>query len=124
MKNRLLILLAPILFSCDGNDKLIRKRIRTNNLVIEWYYYSYISNSSPDFIDAKANDSVLNLIKAEGIITDVYVSDKDIIIKLHEPGSGILYSTNIHSKFYDYSIKIDSTANINEVLSIPRGSKY
>lgn len=124
MKNLLLILLAPILFSCDDNDKLIRKRINTNKIVIEWYYYSYISNSSPDFIDVKVNDSVYNLIKAEGIITDVYINGKDIIIELHEPKSGILYSKNIPSKFYDYTIKIDSTANINEVLSIPRGSKY
>ena len=117
----LLILFA----SCISNDKFVIKSIDNNEVSIKWYYYSYISNLSPEFIDVKKGDSTVQIYKADGFITDVSIKDKSIMVKGVQTniGGGIIYTKKPLAKVFGYKIIIDSTATIDDYRKTPKAIK-
>ena len=71
MKKMKTLCLFALLISCIGNDKLVIKNISNDDIAIKWYYYSYITNISPEFIDVKKGDSIIQIYKADDVFTDV-----------------------------------------------------
>lgn len=112
---------ALLFISCDS--KFIRKDIEDGQASIKWYYYSYISNNSPDIIEIKKNDSCVEIVRAEQIIKDVEVRKETIFIKTYPFSTGIVYSDNIRKRALGYSIVIDSTIVEGENIKIPLGVK-
>jgi hypothetical protein len=123
MKKMKTICVLILLVSCISNDKLIVKNISNNDISIKWYYYSYISNISPDFIDVKKGDSLVQIYKAEGVITDVLIENNKIKIKVYNLKNGIIYTDNLLSEVFDYKIELDTTSTRNEFLNRPDAIK-
>jgi hypothetical protein len=123
MKKMKTICVLFLLVSCISNDKLIVKNISNNDISIKWYYYSYISNISPDFIDVKKGDSLVQIYKAEGVITDVLIENNKIKIKVYNLKNGIIYTDNLLSEVFDYKIELDTTSTRNEFLNRPDAIK-
>lgn len=116
--------LLILLLNCKfDNDKFVRKNINNNDISIKWYYYSYISNTSPDFIDVKKGDSIVKIFDAVDVITDVSINDKTIVIKQYEPHRGIINTQKILPKVFGYKIKIDTSATYNEYRYRPEAIK-
>ncbi len=123
MKKMKTICVLFLLVSCISNDKLIVKNISNNDISIKWYYYSYISNISPDFIDVKKGDSLVQIYKAEGVITDVLIENNKIKIKVYNLKNGIIYTDKLLSEVFDYKIELDTTSTREEFLNRPDAIK-
>jgi len=121
-KMKTLCLLA-LLVSCIDNDKLVIKNTTNDDISMKWYYYSYITNNSPEFIDIKKGDSIVQIYKAVDVITDVLIKDKSIILKQFEPSRGIIYTKKVLPDVFGYKIIIDTTATYDEYRYIPKAVK-
>jgi hypothetical protein len=119
MKTKYYLLLFAILCtSCLDNKKLIRKEISVGAITLQWYYYSYITDTSPDFVDVTRGKETQNIYKGKGLITDVCIKNDTIIIKTVEPhNSGIFYSKYEKDFIWGYPIKIDTTAPYFEIMN-------
>jgi hypothetical protein len=106
-----------------SNDKLVVKKINNNDISIKWYYYSYISNLSPEFVEVKKGDSIVMIYEAVDVFTDVIIEDKNIIIKQFEPSRGIINTKNVLTEVFDYKIIIDTTATYDEYRFRPDAVK-
>jgi len=115
--------LLALLVSCIDNDKLVIKNTTNDDISMKWYYYSYITNNSPEFIDIKKGDSIVQIYKAVDVITDVLIKDKSIILKQFEPSRGIIYTKKVLPDVFGYKIIIDTTATYDEYRYIPKAVK-
>lgn len=125
MKKMKALCLLILLVSCIGNDKFVIKNVTNDDIAIKWYYYSYITNNSPEFIDVKKGDSIVQIYKADGFITDVSIKDKNIVVKGVETntGGGIIYTKKPLSEVFGYKIIIDSTATNDDYKRTPKAIK-
>lgn len=119
-----IICLLLLLISCKfDNDKFVRKNIGNDEISIKWYYYSYISNTSPDFIDVKKGDSIIKIFDAIDVVTNVSLNNKTIIIKQYEPYRGIVNTKKVLPEVFGYKIVIDTTATYNDYRYRPEAIK-
>lgn len=101
--------------------KIIRKDIDNSDVEMTWYFHSYITNLSADFVDISKGDSTIIIYKAVNTIADVLIRNDSIIIKTYFPSNGIIYTKNILDEVFSYKIIIDTTATENEYLNRPDG---
>ena len=123
MKKMKTLCLFALLISCIGNDKLVIKNISNDDIAIKWYYYSYITNISPEFIDVKKGDSIIQIYKADDVFTDVNIVGKNIVLKQFEPWRGIIYTKKLLPEVFGYKIVIDTNATYDEYRSVPKAIK-
>ncbi len=111
--------------SCNfGDSKLIRKRLKTEEVVINWYYYSYRTNYSADKIEISDYNKQEKIIyEAVDVVTDIQVEDKTIIIKLYKPSRGLIYTEQPLKKVFGYSIVYDTIVTQREYYNRPMGIK-
>jgi hypothetical protein len=102
---------------------MVRKNIDNNDISIKWYYYSLISNNSSDFIDASKGDSIVRIYESVGIIADIKISDKKIILKQFEPSNGIIHTKKKLNEVFGYKIVIDTSATYDEYRYRPAAKK-
>lgn len=124
MKILLLISLICIFFSCNQEEsKFVRKQIKNKDISINWYYYSYITNVSPDFVVVEKKGDKKEIYKATGVILDVSLKGHDIILKLVEPSKNLVFTKEVDREIFGYKIKIDTTGTYNELRLRPDGIK-
>ncbi len=124
MKRFFLIPMLSLLLSCITKEpKFIRKRIEYKDITIRWFYYSYETNTSPDYIVVEKNGNSKEIYKAEWVISDVLLKEHDIILKLVTPSKGIVYTKQVEKEVFGYKIIIDTTASYNALRIRPDGVK-
>lgn len=124
MKAQIILPLLGALLSCNIEDpKFIRKKIVNKEITVKWFYYSYITNTSPDFVVIEKNGIAKEIYKAESVIVDVSLHEHDIILKLFRPSNGIVFTKQVEKVVFGYNIVLDSTATIEQVSLIPDGVK-
>jgi len=92
-----------LLFSCS-DKKIIKKSINNNEISINWYFYSYISNTSSDFVEVKKKDSITLIFKAESVIKDIEIKNDTIVIS-HTKFNGLNSNIQLKDSVFGYSIK-------------------
>lgn len=123
MKTMKTMIILLLLISCVSNEKLVMKNINNNEITVKWYYYSYISNTSPDFIDVKKGDSLVQIYKAEGVISDVLIDNNKIIIKAYNIKNGIIYTESILPEVFGFKIELDTTSTRDDFMNRPDAIK-
>ena len=78
MRNTFLLLLF-ILTSCQ-DKKLIKYDYKDSEIELNWYYHSYITSWSPDFVEVKCGESFQKIFVGKNILSEVLVKDKKITI--------------------------------------------
>jgi hypothetical protein len=123
MKTYIILILSCTLLSCTFKDsKIVRKSIDYKDINVKWYYYSYISNNSPDIVEV-TKDSTVEIYRASLMISDVLVKDNNITIKGFGPTHGIRETEEVLSEAFGYKIVIDTTATEEEFWAKPLGKK-
>jgi len=124
-KSFTIAVLGFVAISC--NDKLVRKRIENNNILVQWYYYSYLTNISADFVEIYDKHSKTKSIVFEAVdlILDIELKKDSVIIFIDSPRMGIVY-TDLHgldSLVFNHVVKLDSTTLKGRIFDIPDGKK-
>ena len=79
--NKFFLFLFLIIITISCSDKrLIRKSIVNKEVAVDWYYYSYISDTSKDFIEIIKGDSSICVFKSKHIVQDINFSNDTLII--------------------------------------------
>ena len=118
-----LIPLISFLISCNQEEpKFVRKQIDNKDISIKWYYYSYITNLSPDFIVVERGSDKKEIYKATGVILNVTLQDSSIVLKLVEPSKNLVFTKNVNEVF-GYKVIVDTTGTYEELWKIPDGIK-
>lgn len=124
MHTLLLIPLISIFFSCNQEEpKFVRKQIDNKDISIKWYYYSYITNLSPDFVVVEKGGDKKEIYKATGVILNVALQDSNIVLKLIEPSKNLVFTKKADEEVFGYKIKLDTTGTYEELWRIPDGVK-
>lgn len=124
MKNLLLILTNTLLISCTGEDiKFIRKEIKNDRITVKWFYYSYISNVSPDFVNVYREGKETEIYKATRAITDVRLNNDSIILKVIGTDKRYVFTKEISKEAFGYKIVLDTAGSFQELQNIPDGRK-
>lgn len=95
---------------------------------MKWYFHSYITNTSPDIVEASLDGKILeNYRDKELLLTDVAVHDSTIIITLVKPSQGGYnfdrLDGEILSEAFGYKIVLDTSALRADVFKGPEGVK-
>lgn len=118
------IFIAAILIGCIfKDDKLVSKKVTNGDICIKWYHYSYITNLSSDFVDVSKGDSSCLIYESVDVITNVFMNNDSIILRLFKPERGIVHTKNMLSEIFGYKIIMDSTANHDEYTRRPHAVK-
>src|SRR5688572_33100736 len=64
-----IVCLYILYFAFFKLDKLVRKELENDDIKAKWYYYSYITNTSPDFIEITKDGESTIIYKAEDVVT-------------------------------------------------------
>jgi hypothetical protein len=113
-----------ILLSCNQEDpKFVRKQIKDKDVSIKWFYYSYISNMSPDFVVVEKNGKEKEIYKATGVILNVTLEDNSIVLRLVEPSKNLVFTKNVDATVFGYKITLDTTGTYDELRLRPDGVK-
>jgi hypothetical protein len=124
MNKLFLIFLITIFNSCNQEQsKFVRKQIQNKEISIKWYYYSYITNNSPDFIVVEKNGMKKEIYKATRAILNVTLNNHNIILKLVEPSKNLVFTKHVNKEVFGYKIILDSTGTYNDLPLIPDGIK-
>lgn len=124
MKALFIIPFISILFSCNQKDpKLVRKQIKNEDITIKWFYYSYITNMSPEFVVVEKNGKEKEIYKATGVILNVTLVGNNIVLKLVEPSRNLVFTKNIDTTIFGYKIVLDTTGTYDELRLRPDGVK-
>lgn len=71
-----------IMFISCSSDKIFDKQLKNSDINVDWYHYSYITSSSPNYVTVTKN-SEENIIFQDGYgIQDIELN-KDTIIIFH-----------------------------------------
>ncbi|MBS0030270.1 hypothetical protein ACTJJ0_23720 [Chitinophaga sp. 22321] len=123
---RLLILISLIssFLSCNlENSKFVRKKIDNNDISIKWYYYSYITNGSPDFVVVEKNGKEKEIYKATGTVLNVMLKDHNIVLRTVGPSESMIFTKHVEEEVFGYKITLDTTGTYHERRLIPDGIK-
>jgi hypothetical protein len=124
MYTLLIIPFMSLVASCSSqNIKFVRKQIDNDDIRIKWFYYSYISNTSPDFVVVTRQRKEKEIYEATRVIIDVRLSGDSIILKLVEPEKGLVYTKQVEKKVFGYKIILDTTGTYEELQNIPDAVK-
>lgn len=118
------LMLIIVIFSMSSckNSRFIRKEIKHENIIIYWYYYSYISSNSADIIEV-SNGNESKIIFKGTEITAISLVNDTIIIQLYAPWRGIIYENNTKDRVFGYQAIIDTSATLDDYKKIPDGKK-
>ncbi|SEW52505.1 hypothetical protein [Chitinophaga arvensicola] len=124
MKVLLPISLISIFFSCHlENPKFIRKQIQNKDISIEWYFYSRVTNNSPDFVVVEKDGIKKEIYKATWTILNVTLKDYNIILKVLGPSKNRVPIKHADEAVFGYKILLDTTGTYNEIRLIPDAIK-
>gem|GEM_PF-1208363 len=124
MKILMLVPLISIFLSCNlGNSKFVLKQIDNKDILIKWYYYSYITNNSPDFVVVEKNGNKKEIYKATGTILNVMLKDHNIILKTLGPSESMVFTKHVDDEVFGYKIILDTTGTYHEKRLIPNAVK-
>jgi hypothetical protein len=102
----LTFLLNGCFMKFEPPHKLYLKRIATNETIVEWYFYSTISTSTPDYLVLTTKGMIDTICVAHNI-KDVSLEDSTIQISFY--GKPSLYDHNAVVKMtMNYKIIIDT----------------
>jgi hypothetical protein len=122
-----IILLLIIAFStgCIGDHKFVRKEVGDRDITVKWFFYSYITDDSPDFItvELKGKGIIKEICKAKFVITDVFLEDSSIVVKLFQPSKGLVLTKSLPQNVFGYPIVFDSTATQKDLWKMSEGTK-
>lgn len=76
-----------IMFASCSSDKIYDKQLKNNEINLDWYHYSYISSSSPNYIVASKGDKEEIILEYGWGIQDIELRNDTITI--------------LHLKFYE-----------------------
>lgn len=124
MKLVLFISFLSLFLSCGFKDsKFVRKKIGDNAISIKWYYYSYITNNSPDVVEVEKDREIKEIYKGDRVILDVAIKDHCILLKLVQPSNGYPETKKVSDEVFGYKILVDTTGVSTDLNSIPDGIK-
>ncbi|TWF40326.1 HNH endonuclease [Chitinophaga polysaccharea] len=124
MKILMLISLINFFSSCSlEGSKFVRKEIDNKDISIKWYYYSYITNNSPDFVVVEKNGKKKEIFKATWTVLNVTLKDHNIILKTLGPSKSTVFTKHVEEEVFGYKITLDTTGNYMETRLIPDGKK-
>lgn len=116
--------LLSIFLSCTSNNpKFIRKQISNKDITIRWYYYSYITNNSPDIVEVEQSGIEKEIFRAEWVILDVALQNHNITLRLVEPSKGLVLTKKVEEELFGYKIILDTTGTYDEIRLRPNGIK-
>ncbi len=122
MKIRIfLIIPLAILFACiqmSPIENLYYKRIKIKNYQIEWFFYSTLSNTSPDFLTISygiLQDTIYEGNKLHGVT----VSDNEELILKFAGEPSRISNISLIEKKYNLKILLD-TSSANIYIEKPR----
>lgn len=116
--------LLSFLLSCNQEEpKFVRKEINNKDITIKWYYYSYISNNSPDFVVVEKNGHRKEIFKATWTILNVSLDNHSIILRVLGPSKSMVFTKQVDEDVFGYKITLDTTGSSNEIRLIPDGIK-
>lgn len=122
-----IVLIITSLFflcSCNASDpRFVRKELDNKDITVTWYYYSYISNQSPDYVVVEKSGVKREIFKATWLIVDVNLKDNKIVIRLLKPHDSHVFPKTVEKEVFGYQIVFDSTATYDEMQLIPDGKK-
>lgn len=121
----LAVISMTLLFSSCflGDSKIIRKKLKTNDITIKWYYYSYITNNSPDIVEVEKDGQIRELCRAVATLLDVDCNDKEILMKFVNQAEAPPFPQKIDVEVFGYKVVLDTTGSPRSLDSIPLGSK-
>ena len=105
--------------SSDEPERLHIKLIQTPSITVDWFFYSYIGNTSPDYIVITRGDLYDTVCRANNI-ADINVIDSNKVI-LSFYGHPKRYGEYIDLKVPTY---IDVVIDTTYQLAQPIGKKY
>jgi hypothetical protein len=79
---RKLIFILLLLFISCGSDKIYEKQLKDNKIAVDWYYYSYISSGSPNYVVVKKEDKEELIFEYGYGLQDIELK-KDTITIIH-----------------------------------------
>lgn len=80
MKNIYFILFYSFLFTSCIDDKIYNKQVNNNEIYVNWYHYSYITSSSPNYITVKKNEEEIVIFRTVRGLQDVELRGDTIFI--------------------------------------------
>ena len=113
-----LLIFTILLISCS-NKKLIKYEFKNTEIELNWFYYSYLTNTSSDFIEVKCGDSFINIFESKHGLQKVNVDDKKIIIshlKFNGTQPELKRTENICGYEIEY-IEVSSHENYKEYMN-------
>jgi hypothetical protein len=128
MRKMIFLLSIVAVGCCPGEPKFIRKQFDDDEVSVKWYYHSYITNTSPDIVEASLDGKVLEIYRdKELLLTDVAVHDSTIVITLAKPSEADYnfdrLDGEILSEAFGYKIVLDTSAAHGDVFKVPEGVK-
>jgi hypothetical protein len=128
MRNVILLLSVVAFSCCPGEPKFVRKEFEEDEVTVKWYYYSYITNTSPDIVEASLDGKVQEIYRdKELLLTDVHVHDSTIVITLAKPSQADYnfdrLDGEILSEVFGYKIVLDTSAAHADVFKGPEAVK-
>jgi len=82
-----ILFLILIMFASCSSDKIYDKQLKNNEINLDWYHYSYITSSSPNYIVVTKGDEEELILEYGWGIQDVELRNDTITIlhfKFHE----------------------------------------
>lgn len=116
------LLIISTISGCS-QPKFVRKEMETKGVKVVWFYYNNISNSSPDIIEVLQGSESKIIFKGVDVITNFSVLKDTIIINLYKPERGIVIEDNTNEKVFDFYVRLDSTATLDDYRKIPDGKR-
>ena len=112
MKKIVVFFALFIIASCT-NKKFVRKKVENGDIVVLWYYESYIT-SKRDFVEVQRGRQMERVMDFNGgnAHLDISIANDTITIREYEPKNMIVYSKK--DKVFNYVIRYDTTATDNE----------
>lgn len=123
---KLMFIFFTLILSCSNiaqEHKLVIKKITNNDITIKWYYYSYITDGSPDIIEITKNNITDTILEAIWEITNVTLTNDTITIRLYQPQPGLMKTKNIRKEIFGYKIILDSSGTLEEKELLPKPVK-
>ena len=116
----LLIILAGCLFK---DKKIVILKIDNNDIIIKWYYYSYITDFSNEFVEVSKEDKHVIIYESRDVVTNITLDANRITIKTCEPyrKQKTIYTKVPEKEVFGYKILFDTTASYEEYRNIPNG---
>jgi len=116
--------IISIFLGCNHIEpKFKRKEIDNKDIVIKWYYYSHISNVSPDIVEVEKDGVIKEIYRAIEVVVDVSLKEKNIILKVVKPTDSSVLTKKVEDEIFGYKIILDTTGTYGELFLVPDGQK-